>query len=288
MNTIAVFETPKLAFEKTGINEDYFKSLPRGLTKGEHCVWTTVEKEIDGEEWKLFDDGINSFKVSNKGRCLDMRDRRTFGSVNGSGYMKYGKTNHDSKIIKYLVHRLVCLTFMPRPDANKLQVNHIDYNKENNFIENLEWVTGSENIQHSLLDQNRQKYPNASVEKYSFDGELLGTYRSAAEAAYDLENVGKSISKCCGGRRKTSGGFVWKYPNTLKVDVKKSMRKVCLSRDIPGAHENSEIERIMSNVPVYFINNPEFWETDEEKYPINYSRVVIQMNSDMKEIKKCS
>lgn len=61
----------------------------------------------------------------------------------------------NGKQKNYLVHRLVALTFIPNPD-NKSEVNHIDGNKKNNKIENLEWVTSSENQIHSFTN-NLQK-----------------------------------------------------------------------------------------------------------------------------------
>lgn len=54
----------------------------------------------------------------------------------------------NSKRLSRLIHRLVAIQFIKNP-KKKLQVNHIDGNKKNNNIENLEWVTGSENIRHS-------------------------------------------------------------------------------------------------------------------------------------------
>mgnify|MGYP001942985152 CR=1 FL=1 len=55
---------------------------------------------------------------------------------------------------KHLVHRMVAELFIPNPD-NKKQVNHIDSDRTNNHVDNLEWVTPAENMQH-MVSQGRQ------------------------------------------------------------------------------------------------------------------------------------
>ncbi len=100
--------------------------------------------------------------VSNFGRVIylkPMRKRRNSTThkkgepyimtpfVNSSGYLCLGIGTSRNRIFRD-VHRLVALAFIPNPE-NKLQVNHIDGDKLNNHIANLEWVTHKENVQHA-------------------------------------------------------------------------------------------------------------------------------------------
>ncbi len=72
---------------------------------------------------------------------------RTF-DINTGGYIRW--CNRNNKIFKrYFIHRLIALTFIPNLEE-KLVVNHIDGNKKNNDISNLEWCTHKENTQHAI------------------------------------------------------------------------------------------------------------------------------------------
>lgn len=64
------------------------------------------------------------------------------------GYSRVSVLHKDGRRVDRFVHRLLMKTFVPNPD-NKPEVNHIDGNKRNNKLENLEWVTGKENKKHS-------------------------------------------------------------------------------------------------------------------------------------------
>lgn len=100
------------------------------------------------------------------------------GYKNTNGYMKVNLTK-DNKLKGYSIHRLVALTFILNIE-NKPQVNHIDGNKENNFVNNLEWVTNNENQQHAI-DIGLKSYP-----VYMFDKKciLLKKFNSVKDA-YD-------------------------------------------------------------------------------------------------------
>ena len=86
-------------------------------------------------------------------------------SVNGSGY-KIVQLNKNGKGVIYLVHRLVSGAYLNNPD-NKPQVNHIDGNKANNLLENLEWVTRSENMIHAYENNLNHKGENHYKSKLS-------------------------------------------------------------------------------------------------------------------------
>jgi hypothetical protein len=118
---------------------------------------------MEGEYWKDIPGLGGLYQASNMGRIrsldreikYDYRTRLFKGKIltpnqNRDGYMQIAMCiNRKTKA--FAVHRLVALTFLPKPD-NKKEVNHINLNKLDNTIENLEWVTHKENIAHAILN----------------------------------------------------------------------------------------------------------------------------------------
>ena len=82
------------------------------------------------------------------GRVADFSQTILKQSENKKGYFKVYLSKNSKKYIK-TVHRIVAETFIPNP-KNKKTVNHIDCNKKNNKIENLEWLTNKENMRHAF------------------------------------------------------------------------------------------------------------------------------------------
>lgn len=99
--------------------------------------------KLVNEEYKLKPKG--SYYISDKGNFYSTFSKRCVKPQKdhkGYLYVEIGRK-------KYKVHRLVAKYFLPNPN-NLPQVNHIDCNKSNNNVENLEWVTNRENYEHSL------------------------------------------------------------------------------------------------------------------------------------------
>ena len=108
------------------------------------------------EVWKVID-GYENYAISNYGNVWSYNINRkmsinTAGLYSTVGLRKYKGAKQDNK----LVHRLVAQAFIPNP-KNKPQVNHIDENKMNNYFENLEWATLSENYGYNNLHERRVK-----------------------------------------------------------------------------------------------------------------------------------
>lgn len=107
------------------------------------------------EEWIRISVYLHDIKdiywVSTCGRIYNERTNSIMKqSYNRNGYKILSLSTIDNKSVNMLVHRLVMICFRNIPNYDQLQVNHIDGNKENNNIENLEWVTAAENTRHAF------------------------------------------------------------------------------------------------------------------------------------------
>jgi hypothetical protein len=130
---------------------------------------------------------------------------------NGTGYIRVRLERKH-----HYVHRLVALAFIANQQW-KPQVNHKNGIRTDNTVENLEWVTHSENIKHSFDKLGRKPRPKGKDNPLSkpIIGICMKTetevyYDSATEAVKDGFN-GSSISSVCNGRTKSHKGFHWRF-----------------------------------------------------------------------------
>lgn len=141
---------------------------------------------------------------------------------NKGGYL-YVNFKIDGKNTNFAVHRIVANAFIPNPNGYT-EVNHKDYDRTNNCVDNLEWVTSSQNKQHAYLKEVNKNSRGKAVEQYSKDGSYIQTFESITEAAKVINCCVAAISNCCLGRTKTSQGFRWKFVegSTTKYERKPS------------------------------------------------------------------
>lgn len=152
------------------------------------------------------------YKVSNLGKILSfIRIKPTFLTFNKDkdGYYKVLLYNKNGRKL-CSVHRIVAETFILN-QGNKPQVNHKNGIKTDNRVENLEWTTNKENINHLYL---RLPQKRTKVIYQIKNNKIIKKYKSLSEAARSLNKYPSAVSGialCCKSKRKSYLGFSWSY-----------------------------------------------------------------------------
>ena len=157
---------------------------------------------MDDEQWKEWPRDPR-IKVSNKGNVVSYKRRAGYPLKvwrNNCGYQMVGAGNNG---FPQCVHRMVAETWLDNPN-NYEEVNHIDGDKNNNRVENLEWVTHSQNIRHAYRTGLKKTTPVRIVET----GEV---YESLHECARRIGCTPENVSNCLAGRQSTCRGYHLEY-----------------------------------------------------------------------------
>lgn len=140
------------------------------------------------------------------------------------------------------VHRMVALTFIDNPD-NKPYVNHINGNRSDNNVENLEWVTPSENTQHAVNTGLFKSGRTRAVIQYNLNGEQMATFESATEAARQTGGSQSKITMCCRRQRDSANDYQWRYYDDIQ-DVQKIEKKFITGKKVAQCDEEGNILNI--------------------------------------------
>lgn len=187
-------------------------------------VWKYSNEEsiVDRKEFTPTTDfidieGFPNYKISPKGEIYSKYTKALMKPYNvEKGYRQIDIKKFKEPAQVFGVHILVAKHFLPNPD-NLPIVNHIDGNKDNNNVENLEWTTQSQNIQHAVDIGRKPPTNEAPVLQYDLEGNFIAEYKSISEASRQTKLVRRCIGKTCKGLNKTCGGFLWKYKFPDKV-----------------------------------------------------------------------
>lgn len=169
------------------------------------------------EIWKNIDGYNGLYQISNLGRVKSLgngnsnnsKERILKPGITRGDYLQVNLSK-DGKRKHYYIHRLVASAFIDNPD-NLLEVNHINEDKADNRVNNLEWCDRAYNCNYgSRIERiaTIRKKPIYSVNKTT--NEI--TYYQSATDAERLTNINNAhIWSCCNGKRKSAGGYKWYY-----------------------------------------------------------------------------
>lgn len=130
--------------------------------------------------------------------------------INNAGYICVNLSK-DGKYKSFDVHRLVAMVFLAVANIDGLEVNHIDENKKNNVVTNLEWVTKKQNNNYGTKIERQASKIKIPVIQYNENGGFVAEWSSAADAERTISGkVTGAISHCIKGKTKTAFGYIWK------------------------------------------------------------------------------
>lgn len=170
------------------------------------------------EIWKDVKGFEGKYQISNLGnvKSLNYAKTRKEGIINPvknkDGYLIIKL--YSDKCYTKLIHRLVAEAFI---DIPKLEVNHLNGNKADNRIENLEWCTHTENERYSRNVLGKKTQPGGTnkrskaVIQYDLQDNYIKQWKSASEAGRNLQIRAAKISLCCKGKRNKTGGYKWRF-----------------------------------------------------------------------------
>lgn len=164
---------------------------------------------LEGEDYKYIPETNQEYIITNFGRVFSKSRKPVWvvlkHRLTRAGYHRVTIKGKD----KY-IHRLVLENFNPVKNMEKLDAGHIDDDKDNNYLDNLKWMTRLENNHWNDKIERGASKRREPVARYTMDGEFIDSFASMREAAKYLNFDHSKISKCAHGEKESYNGFKWK------------------------------------------------------------------------------
>ena len=220
---VATFPSAAEAGRILGICDKNITSVCRGDTPtrrpgGYNWRWAKVAKvpkRIDVvPQWPQIKD-YPGYLISRSGDVFSKRTKKCLKPTIRNGYYRVSLGDGKGNIRKISVHIEVAKAYIPRIKGKNF-VNHIDDNRLNNKVENLEWCTKAENtLKAHDTGAINQRRPVVQIDPET--DEIIATFKSVK----DGNKVAKSchVGECCKGERDLAGGYRWKYVDDLEKDT---------------------------------------------------------------------
>lgn len=162
------------------------------------------------------------YEINEDGVLRNVKSKKIVkGYQENNGYQRVRIENKClNGVVRTSIHQLVAEAFLPNPNPDEFtEINHIDTNKQNNHVSNLEWVNHSLNMKHAYAHGiNRDGLRMHSVETRKKVSNGTRSFDSISDAGDWLFKNGRCANKASGvagisavinGRAKTFGGYVW-------------------------------------------------------------------------------
>lgn len=183
-----------------------------------------MSKEI----WKDIKGYENIYQISNLGNVKNIKKDKLLKPFisNKTGYLQIDLSKNGIKE-RFSIHRLVCIAFIPNYNGYKY-VNHKDESRVNNNVNNLEWCTqkyncnygnrnkkiGEKSSQRKHTKETKEKISVAlskAILQYDLKGNFIKEWRNGYMAQKVLNISYSNINECCNNKRKTAGGYIWRF-----------------------------------------------------------------------------
>lgn len=235
------------------------------------------------EQWATVEEAP-SYEISDQGNLRHVSGRSLHPGINQNGYPVVTLWAGKEGSLSRLVHRLVARAFVPNPD-NKPQVNHINGDRSDGRVENLEWVTPKENANRKV-GLKIGSHSVRPVVQMSLTGADLKIWESMKAAADALKVERNSIKECCLGRRNRAGAWGWKYAS--EQETTEVWRPIIIGKVTYQISDMGRIKTLKNTISVGSLNGsylrfegklvhrlvaiafPDFCPNSEEKSIVNH------------------
>jgi hypothetical protein len=206
-----------VSFKDGNKSNTYYKNLEYGYQKiSKSTKNDIINRSNNNVITDITIDDFTGRKINGFENYSVSRDGKIYSSISNklleleyapTGYVKVRLQNNGETYIFY-VHQLVAKTYIPNPN-NYDKINHKDFNKHNNTIDNLEWCTDSMNMIHNAVNKPETSKKVKQINKET--DEVIKVFDSIKEAAISTGSNNTSIIHCCSGKYNTANGYKWTY-----------------------------------------------------------------------------
>jgi hypothetical protein len=207
-NDIKLTDKDKIKFKDNNKNNFHYTNLINVNGPDKHLTHMSLDPT---KEWKIIE-GFDDYKISNYGDIFSIISNKLLSkSVNEEGYEMIRLTKNDERP-GFSIHRLVFRTFSGEIPENKV-VDHINRISSDNYVGNLRLLTYSENN----INRSYKKSKFHEIYQYTLDNKFLMKWESAENIEINTGFSRKGIYECAIGKIKSSSGFIWKYPENVRI-----------------------------------------------------------------------